>query len=454
MKKLLCLGICIVTLFSLVACGGGSDTPVTPPSNDTSDSPSSSGGSDNQPTAEEVENLEELEGTFMMWNWDIPNNTNINAEFNKIYPKIQVEMLALQPQELYERYQMAIASGTEVGDIVWAERSTHAAMLRVGGFEILDRAPYNIDRNMWLDSVIPFVVDADDNVIGFDISVCPAGLGYNLDLALEYLGTNDRAELEAMFPTWDSMIEKGQEVYDASGGQYTIFANRDTVMAPMQGQWTNYAVVDGELNLEKTIFPMFEKMIKIRDNNAAGLLDSWTPEFFASMNEDNFIFIYLSSWAVEVILQSNAPDMQGKFGFMRTPEGDTSWGGTTMMIPSAAENKALAFAYLSLLYGTREGADIIKDVSVQLVGLREAFADPTFTSDTTPWFPGIDLGAILYGEIAPNMTALFPNLDNQILVNAVMGPVIGEIIPYDLSFDEAKDRAFEIIAEQNFDFLN
>ena len=398
-------------------------------------------------------NIEDLSGTFVMWNWDIPNNTNINAAFNKLWPNIQCDMLSLQPAELLEKYQMAMASGTEVGDVIWAERSTHAAMLRIGGFEKLDQAPYNVDRSMWLDSVIPYVVDEDDNVIGFDISVCPAGFVYSLDLAMQYFGTSDPKELEAMFPTWDSMIEMAQEIYEKSDGKHYLFANRDSLLQPMIGQRKEYTVVDGKLNLENTVFPALEKVVRAKDNHAFGPYDSWTPEFFSSLNEDSYVFHYSASWYVGVVIQPNATEMQGKYGIMRTPEGDTSWGGTTMMIPSAAENKELAFAYLSLLYGTKEGAQIIKDVSVQLVGLKEAFADPAFTTDINPWFPNQDLGAVMYGEIAPNMTGLFPDLHNQIINNTV-GAVFAEVINYDLTFEEAQDRVYEIIAENNFDFLS
>lgn len=467
-RKLICVTVVAMMIFSFMACAQDTTPDAPAPDTDaTEDAPDPDAGEDagevdagevdaGEDAAEDdfVTDIDELYGTFIMWNWDYPNNTNINAVFNEVHPNVIVEMFILGPPEVLERYQMAIAAGTEVGDIVWAERSTHAAMLRVGGFERLCQPPYNVDRNIWLDSVIPFVVDEDDYVIGFDISVCPAGFGYNLNLAEQFLGTSDRYELEAMFPTWESMLAVAGQVYEESGGRFHMFANIDSLVAPLVGQWTEYAVVDGQLNFENTVYPVLYKVVQARDSNAMGLLGSWTPEFFASMNEENFIFLYLAAWSVEVIFQSNAPDMHGTMGFMRTPEGDTSWGGTTMMIPSAAENKELAFAYLNFLYGTREGAEIIKDVSVQLVGLREAFDDPDFIYQTTPWFPGINIGHILYGEIAPNMISLFPNLDHQQILGYGFWPVIGEIINEGITYEQARTRVHELIAEQRFAFLD
>ena len=66
--------------------------------------------------------------------------------------------------------------------------------------------------------------------------------------------------------------------------------------------------------------------------------------------------------------------------------------------------------------------------------------------------PNQDIGEVFYGEMSPNMITLLPEIDNTILLGAVFAPVVDEIVNDDLTFEQAKARVMEIIAENNFGF--
>ena len=162
---------------------------------------------------------EDYEGTLTMWGWDDPYFEGITKAFNKKYPNVKFEYTPMANGDSLQKYQTALATGTELPDIGWAIIDSRAKVFELDMWEDLSAEPYNFDINEVYDYLHPKMVNSKGAVCGIEQCLSPAGIAYRKDLAKEYLGTDDPKELEAMFPDWEAFIEKGKEVLEKSDGK-------------------------------------------------------------------------------------------------------------------------------------------------------------------------------------------------------------------------------------------
>lgn len=63
---------------------------------------------------------EDYEGTLTMWGWDDPYFEAITKAFNEKYPNVKFEYTPMANGDSLQKYQTALATGTELPDIGWA----------------------------------------------------------------------------------------------------------------------------------------------------------------------------------------------------------------------------------------------------------------------------------------------------------------------------------------------
>ena len=68
-----------------------------------------------------------------------------------------------------------------------------------------------------------WATDSDNVIKGLTWEACPGGVWYNTELAQEYLGTSDPAEVGQYFETWDAFLQTADDVNAASGGTVLLF---------------------------------------------------------------------------------------------------------------------------------------------------------------------------------------------------------------------------------------
>ena len=71
-----------------------------------------------------------------------------------------------------------------------------------------------------------------------------------------------------------------------------------------------------------------------RDNNIVDKLEAWSPAWYASFGEGKHIFAGCATWSIPFNIEPNDPEgeTEGHWGLMSAPEGNISWGGTTLGI--------------------------------------------------------------------------------------------------------------------------
>ena len=165
--------------------------------------------------AEEID-LEDTESstgnTVTIWTWDYDNTLKMADAFNKVYPNIEIEVVNVAYSDYYTKIQQAVASGSELPDIVAQSCTLLKNYGELGIFEDLSQAPYNVDSNVFFDYIKDRAIMEDGSLIGIEESVSPSGIAYKRDLAKKYFGTDDPDELGKMFSTLDDYVTYGKEV--------------------------------------------------------------------------------------------------------------------------------------------------------------------------------------------------------------------------------------------------
>lgn len=184
-------------------------------------SESEKGGEDK---AKEEGKSEEGDREITIWCWDTSDNgKNMNAGFTEA-TGIKVNMVAVESKDMTQKLQTTLASGGEMPDVAWLEATYRGKLLSLDIWEDITKDPYNFDTSQVLDYLLPLETAESGQYVGPE---CPsvAGMAYKRELAKEYLGTDDPAELETMLSDWDSFIEKGKEVKEKSGGKVFMLSS-------------------------------------------------------------------------------------------------------------------------------------------------------------------------------------------------------------------------------------
>ncbi len=359
----------------------------------------------------------DYEGTLTMWGWDDTWFECVTKAFNEKYPNVKFEYTPMANGDTLQKYQTAIAAGTELPDIAWSIIDSRAKVYELDMWEDLSAEPYNLDINEVYEYLHSKMVNSKGAVCGIEQCLSPAGFAYRKDLALEYLGTDNREELEAMFPTWEAFIEKGAEVYEKSGGTVYMLqgiADAQQFIREQGGKsWIEGDVIKATDTLQKSL----ELACKLRDNNVCDKLEAWSPAWYASFGEDNHIFAGCATWSVPFNIVPNDPEGEktGHWGLMNAPEGNISWGGTTIGISKTCKDKRLAWEFVKFATLSTEGAQALNTIGFFTSAKKPYEEKPELANWTSPWFGEQDLGEMFIGEIVPNIQARPMNFDDNVI---------------------------------------
>lgn len=291
-------------------------------------------------------------GKVVFWHWDTATHEKVAQAYNRLVnPDVAIEMVAVNYPDYMTKLQIALVGGLEMPDIIAGELGFRAQLYRMDILDDLEQAPYNLDRSTINEYIIP-VIEHSGKIVGVDDSISATGLAYKAELAKEYLGTDDPAEIEKMFPTWDALIEKGREVYETSGGTVYILSSWSDAMwyynngykpslVTENGKPTNYLL--NELPTER-----YAKLTAMLKNHtfdpAMGVTRNASSQ--ASYARNNQIFYLCAMWSPTFEINPNDPNAAGRWRLANLPGGAINNGGTTFGIYKDSKNKEAAWDFL------------------------------------------------------------------------------------------------------------
>lgn len=380
----------------------------------------------------------ELSGTIVVWTWDTGQHEAFADQLKQKFPNITFENVAVEGGDYLMKIQQAVASGSDLPDILYAEMTVRASMFKLDIWERLDAEPYNLDTDTFLDYIPSFTSNDRGEIIALENGVNPAFMSYKRDLAKEYLGTDDRAELEAMFATYDDYYEVGKQVYDKSGGKVTLFAGLEDVSSMLVNQSMNVSnEQDGKIVIKDKAAKIFNILAKMRDEHCVGNLSQWSSQWYASYGAKNNILFPSASWSIQYQIKPNDPEGEGNWGAFTAAGGPYSWGGTALGISKQSNVKELCWEYLRYMYTDMAGAQRSKDNIGFYLPLKEAVEDASFITNLDPYYGGFDIGTFMMKDIASAMPSISMSLYDKPISDSISLVVQAMVSDTSMTVDDA-----------------
>ena len=344
---------------------------------------------------------------LVLWTWAPGQFNKVQEAFLASHPDAdwQFEEVVVSVEDYLTKLQQGYASGGDMPDILMAEMGWRGSAFALDIWENLEAEPYNFDRSVLLDSTISSITNAEDQVIGIENALNPAFMMYKKDLAREYLGTDDKEELESMFQTYDDYIEWGEKVYEESGGNVVLFPGLQDVSNMMMQQQRNINNVDenGDVNVTGKVEKVFETVEKLREANACGNLAQYSMEWSNSFADGSVIFFPGASWSVTYWVEPYDPEGVDNWGMFTPAGGGFGWGGTCYGIYKNSDMKEEAWDFISWILLTSEGAKYMKEDSGFFLPVKAFYDDPDYTKGTRPNFGEQEINTFMMEEIAPDV---------------------------------------------------
>lgn len=353
--------------------------------------------------------------TLTYWGWDSNYYQSMIDAYMAVNPNVKFEATATEWGDMLTKAQQALASGSELPTIIPMDITLIGNWKKLGITEnLLD---YGLDTSKYNPALIEAATNEDGAVIGLFENVCPSGIAYKRDLALEYFGTDDPAELQEMFSTFDAYVEKGAEVAEKSNGEVYMFHSGQAV-----AEWLYFAsdianVTDDTINMTDKMTDIMSKLIQLRDAGAVDTYSNGTAEANATYAGKNHIFYPCPDWALTYYIESNDPDGAGNWGLIKAPTG-YSHGGTAMGISSSAsdEQKQAAYDFITWCISSEEGATVSRDAAGYITQDTTIATDEFCKRSDEDFFGGQDISSLYYKEIASSISIATPSaFDNDIV---------------------------------------
>ncbi len=435
-KKLLSILLSVAMLTGILSGCGSKPAEGTDAGSQTSGEESTdeaAGAGDEQQAAGDDASGDTASGDkkkIVLWTWATGQFDAVRDAYFEAHPDAdwELEEVVVASEDYLTKLQQGYASGGDMPDLLMAEMGWRGSAFALDIWENLEDAPYNFDRSVVMDSVIGGMVNSQDQVIGIENALNPAFMMYRKDLAKEYLGTDDRMELEAMFKTYDDYAKVGAQVYEKSGGAVTLFPGLQDV-SNMMMQKRNVSNVDAEGNVDVSgkVQRVFETVEAMRGAKACGNLAQYSTEWSNSFAEGNSILYPAASWSVTYWVEPYDPEGIDNWGMFTPAEGGFGWGGTCYGIYKGSEMKEEAWDFIQFCLLSEEGAKYMKEGSGFFLPVKSLYDDPEYTRGTRPNFGSQEINAFMMEEISPNIPeaslSIYDNLvsDSVNMVVQMMG---------------------------------
>ncbi|MDR1419162.1 MAG: extracellular solute-binding protein [Treponema sp.] len=343
--------------------------------------------------------------TIDVWGWETEQLQATTFEkFNRAFPNIKVTMTLTESADMSQRVQTALASGSKMPDIAWLEINQRGKLLALDCWADLAKSPFNVNKADLIGYMLPLSANARGELVGIDDAPSMAGFAYKRELAQEYFGVSEPEDLEALFTSWDVILEKGVKVKRKSNGKVFMFTGPGDVMNILKGQNNVPFAENGALNLRKAIGEPLDTILKFKEAGIIDTIEQGTPAWNASMADTAHIFYPAAHWSPQWIIKPNDPDANNTWGIMVPPGGGFPYGGTCWSIAKNAEHPKEAWDYLNWFLLTNDGAVHRRDDRGYYSALASLYSDSSFYTAVDERFGGQDISRYFTQKILPAVT--------------------------------------------------
>lgn len=281
-------------------------------------------------------------GEITYWSFtDYANN--LVKEFNEVYPNVTVDLQVFGGDEYKTKILTALQSQDGVPDLFDLEEGYIYEFL--DSDLIADLSYMNIDEltKDYYEFQRASMKDSNGNFKSLLFQSSPVAFWYLRDACEEWLGTSDPDEISVMLTDWDTIIAKGEEIYEKSNGEVYLWPGMGE-MVKVNAFSYDPLVRDGKLEITDDWMSLIDNMRKMYDSKANAELGAWSSEWAAAWNEGKLLFRVMPSWDFFTDWETN----KGNVG-VAAPFDASYEGGTGVCVYNNSDKKDLAALFLTYI---------------------------------------------------------------------------------------------------------
>ena len=257
--------------------------------------------------------------------------------FQGVHPDIEIDFteITMEGGHYQEWLFNTLVTGVDVPDVVFLE----ADFIRM-----FVETPFIADLSHLVSEahaidMFPFVIDAgmyQGQARAFSWQATPGAMFYRRSMAERYFGTDDPADIQALFSDLDSTLDAFRTIRDGSDGASFGVGSANEFFRGFGANRDQPWVVDDTLVIDPLMMYFIDFARILEEEALHANADQWSGDWFQAM-DDNLsdahgnpiqVFAYfLPSWGLTYVLMDNTDTTFGDWGLIPGPV-PYQWGGT------------------------------------------------------------------------------------------------------------------------------
>lgn len=378
------------------------------------------------------------------------------ADFNKVYPDIEVKIRVAGFSDHHNALQVQMASGTGVPDVCVIEIAFIGQLGAAGGLENLMAAPYNAGR--FRTNFVRYAWDQasidDKTIIGIPIDIGPACAFWRVDL-LQKAGV-DYTTIKSLQDLYDigSKVTLDTDG-DGKKDQWLLSEPGQLFNIIMKSDSTRYFDAKGKPVLNRPL--VREAALWAKKFYQAGYcanISAWTSEWYSALGNPRggIVFNPQGGWLAGQLEKNFGKALSGQYRVSVLPSLKvggkpmySSDGGSFLCIPKRAAHKDAAWKFVEYMT-TRSEAQIATFKKWQTFpAWLPSWKDPAFKEPIA--YLGGQKARLMWQTIAKNVPAVYVNA-NDSMAQAILSAHVTEVIMNNADVDKELAAAQQEIMDQ------
>ncbi|MBN6052346.1 extracellular solute-binding protein [Nonomuraea sp. RK-328] len=323
-------------------------------------------------------------------------------EYKKTHPDIEITENVTQFNDHHNNLVKRLATNAGADDIEAVEVG-YISTFTAQPAKFHDLKQYGLDKRQgeYLDwKWQQGLSKQGGQLLGLGTDVGGLAMCYRKDLFAKAGLPTDRAEVAALWPTWEKYIETGRK-FAAAGVAGAKFVDspgeifRAMVNQAPTGLYDDQdQIIVGSNPAVKTAWDLSNQLTS---EKLTAKLAAFSPPWNTGFAKGSFATIICPAWMTGFI-QEQAKDATGKWDIATVPGGSGNSGGSHLMIPKQSKHPKEAAELIDFLTSKENQAKVFKEEGT-FPSIPALYDDPSIQSFTKPFFGDAPIGKI-YSEAA------------------------------------------------------
>ncbi|MET7463143.1 extracellular solute-binding protein [Nonomuraea sp. NPDC005501] len=323
-------------------------------------------------------------------------------EYKKTHPNIEITENVTQFNDHHNNLVKRLATNAGADDIEAVEVG-YISTFTAQPAKFQDLKQYGLDKRQgeYLDWKWQQGLSRQGGqLLGLGTDVGGLAMCYRKDLFAKAGLPTDRAEVAALWPTWEKYIETGRKFAAANVAGAKFVDSPGEIFRAMVNQAPTGLYDDQDtiiVGSNPAVKQAWDLSNQLTSDKLTAKLAAFSPPWNTGFAKGSFATIICPAWMTGFI-QEQAKDATGKWDIATVPGGSGNSGGSHLMIPKQSKHPKEAAELIDFLTSKENQAKVFKEEGT-FPSIPALYDDPSIQSFTKPFFGDAPIGKI-YSEAA------------------------------------------------------